>query len=84
MGSALTYLQRYSLRAAIGLAAGVDDDGRGAGGTSPRISAEQANELRQLIDRDRPQRKSTLLKLVGVDEIDDMNLDQFTRAKRGP
>ena len=80
LGSALSYLQRYSLRAAIGLAAGVDDDGRGAGGTSPKIEANQANELRQLIDQT-GRSASTLLKLVGVDELEDMNLDQFKRAR---
>ena len=80
LGSALTYLQRYSLRAAIGLAAGVDDDGRGAGGTSPKIHADQANALRRLIDQT-GRSASTLLKLVGVDEIEDMNLDQFKRAR---
>ena len=80
LGSALTYLQRYSLRAAIGLAAGVDDDGRGAGGTSPKISAEQANELQRLID-DTGRSEATLLRLVGVESVLDMNVDQFTRAK---
>ena len=80
LGSALTYLQRYSLRAAIGLAAGVDDDGRGAGGSSPKISVEQANELQKLIDQT-GRSQATLLKLVGVDEVVDMTVDQFTRAK---
>jgi predicted DNA-binding protein len=79
LGSALSYLQRYSLRASIGLAAGVDDDGRGAGGTSPRISTEQANELRALIEQT-GRSAATLLKLVGVDQIEDMNIDQFKRA----
>ena len=80
LGSALTYLQRYSLRAAIGLAAGVDDDGRGAGGTSPRISDEQADELDALIE-ETGRSETTLLRLVGVESIIDMNVDQFTRAK---
>jgi hypothetical protein len=31
MGSAITYLQRYALKASLGLAAGIDDDGRTAG-----------------------------------------------------
>ena len=80
LGSALTYLQRYSLRAAIGLAAGVDDDGKGAGGSSPKISIEQANELQKLIDQT-GRSQATLLRLVGVDEVIEMNLDQFKRAK---
>ena len=80
LGSALTYLQRYSLRAAIGLAAAVDDDGKGAGGTSPRISEQQADELLNLIEAT-GRSAATLLKLVGAETVDDMNVDQFTRAK---
>ena len=80
LGTVLTYLQRYSLRAAIGLAAGIDDDGRSAGGTSPKISIEQANELQKLID-DTGRSQATLLRLVGVDEVVEMNVDQYTRAK---
>jgi hypothetical protein len=81
LGSALTYLQRYSLRAAIGLAAAIDDDGRAAGGSSPRIATEQANELQKLID-DTGRSQATLLKLIGVESVIDMNVDQFTRAKQ--
>ena len=80
LGSALTYLQRYSLRAAIGLAAGVDDDGKGAGGTSPRIVSEQADELRKLFD-ETGRSMVTMLQLIGVDEIDAMNVDQFMRVR---
>jgi hypothetical protein len=79
LGSALTYLQRYSLRAAIGLAAAIDDDGRGAGGSSPRITVDQANDLQRLIE-ETGRRKETLLRLVGADSVADMNLDQFNRT----
>ena len=81
LGSALTYLQRYSLRAAIGLAAAVDDDGRAAGGSSPRISNEQASEIALLIE-ETGRSQVTLLKLVGVESVIDMNVDQYTRAKQ--
>ena len=80
LGSALTFLQRYSLRAAIGLAAGIDDDGRGAGGTSPKISSQQAEELERLIG-ETGRSEATLLRLVGVDQIGAMTVDQFTRAR---
>ena len=79
LGTVLTYLQRYSLRAAIGLAAGIDDDGR-TGGASPKISIEQANELQKLID-DTGRSQATLLRLVGVESVIEMTVDQFTRAK---
>jgi hypothetical protein len=81
LGSALTYLQRYSLRAAIGLAAGIDDDGRGAGGTiSPRITIEQADELGRLF-AETGRAPALVLKLIGVDAIPEMTVDQWTRAK---
>jgi ERF superfamily len=80
LGSAMTYLQRYSLRAAIGLAAGVDDDGKAAGGTSPKIVSEQANELRQLFDEVGRSPAGTL-NLIGVADIEDMTVDQFMRVR---
>jgi hypothetical protein len=81
LGSVLTYLQRYSLRAAIGLAAAIDDDGRAAGGgASPKIDVEQGKELAKLID-ETGRSETTLLRLIGVERIIDMTVDQFTRAR---
>jgi hypothetical protein len=80
LGSALSYLQRYSLRAAIGLAAGVDDDGKGAGGNSAKIDALQIVEIVGLIE-ETGRSETTLLKLIGADQISDMTVDQYTRAK---
>lgn len=79
LGSALTYLQRYSLRAAIGLAAAVDDDGRAAGGASPRISAEQASELRRLIDES-GRSEARMLGYVGAEHVEAMTVDQWKKA----
>lgn len=45
IGSTVTYLQRYTLKAALGLAAENDDDGKAAGGDEA-ISAEQLQEIR--------------------------------------
>jgi ERF superfamily len=47
IGSALTYLQRYSLMQALGLAASHDDDGHAAG-EGELISTEQLGELSAL------------------------------------
>jgi ERF superfamily len=80
LGSVLTYLQRYGLRAAIGLAAAVDDDGRAAGGNSPKIVAEQADELRQLFE-ETGRSVATMLNLIGVDEIEGLTVDQFMRVR---
>jgi len=40
VGSVVTYLQRYTLKAALGVAAGVDDDGNG-GSSQPRSEQQQ-------------------------------------------
>jgi hypothetical protein len=48
IGSAVTYLQRYSLLAATGLAASDDDDG--AGTSAPKITEEQADDLKALAE----------------------------------
>lgn len=48
IGSTLTYLQRYSLVQALGLAAAEDDDGK-AGGNGEAINQEQIERLQSLI-----------------------------------
>lgn len=52
IGSTLTYLQRMTLKAALGLAASSDDDGRTAGADDDGelISAEQRDAILSLID----------------------------------
>lgn len=51
IGSTITFLQRYTLKAALGLAASADDDGKAAAeATSETITDEQAEELRRTID----------------------------------
>jgi hypothetical protein len=49
IGSTLTYLQRMTLKAALGLAAADDDDGKAAG-VAETITRQQARELLALID----------------------------------
>lgn len=48
MGSAATYARRYALCAALGIVTGDDDDGHAAGGNL--VTADQAQELRELVD----------------------------------
>jgi hypothetical protein len=50
IGSTLTYLQRMSLKAALGLAAAEDDDGKAAG-VPQTINRQQVRELLTLIDQ---------------------------------
>lgn len=49
VGSAVTYLQRYTLKLALGLSAARDDDGKGAE-TKSTITEVQLCELRDLIE----------------------------------
>lgn len=49
IGSAITYLQRYTLKAALGLAASNDDDGKSAE-ASDTITQEQLGEIVALAD----------------------------------
>jgi hypothetical protein len=49
IGSIVTYLERYTLKAGLGLAAAHDDDGRGSEGSATTITALQLEELKKLI-----------------------------------
>jgi hypothetical protein len=49
IGSAITYLQRYGIKAALGLAASADDDGKAADGP-PKITEEQLADLEALAE----------------------------------
>lgn len=50
IGSTVTYLQRYTLKAALGLAAEANDDDGAAAGGDEKISEEQAETLRKKIE----------------------------------
>lgn len=53
IASAVTYLQRYTLKLALGLSVSHDDDGRKAGetvGSDGRLTEAQINELRDAIE----------------------------------
>jgi len=81
LGSALSYLQRYTLKLILGLAAAKDDDGAAAGGRGPSlIDAAQYQHLQDLIE----QAGTTEEKVLYVVQGDDMNTltqKQFTAAK---
>lgn len=50
VGSAITYLQRYTLKAALGLAASHDDDAGKADAIAGPITEQQVSALRKLIE----------------------------------
>jgi uncharacterized membrane protein len=70
IGSTLTYLQRYSLVQALGLAASNDDDGRAAA-VGETISQEQADNIRDLLETSGKDR-TKFLKWAKVDRIEDV------------
>lgn len=50
IGSTLSYLQRYTKRLALGLAAARDDDGQASGGNGELITDQQADSIREELD----------------------------------
>lgn len=78
IGSALTYLQRYSLIQALGLSATDDDDGRAAGAPE-RISEEQRDSLQsRIMEVGADPAKFT--QWLGVEKIADLPARDFQRA----
>lgn len=78
IGSTLTYLQRYSLSQALGLAAADDDDGAAAG-AGELISDEQIDKLRSLVVEvaaDIPR----FCKYMRVERIEQIAAKDFNRA----
>lgn len=76
IGSTVTYLQRYTLKAALGLAASMDDDGNGAG----VISNGQLAELNKLLI----ERKSDVAKFceyMGVQSVAEIKAADFEKAR---
>ena len=77
VGSTLTYLQRYTLLAITGLAAGdQDDDG---GGPVKLITAEQKDEIIALMKATSAD-TAAFLKYMGLETLDDMPASQFPNA----
>ena len=75
IGSTLTYLQRYSLVQMLGLAASNDDDGK-AGAGKPKITQEQADSLRDLLEASGKSRPA-FLKWAKVERIEDIPADLY-------
>lgn len=79
IGSTLTYLQRYTLVQALGLAVSDDDDGR-AGGSGEAISEDQLMELRDLIEAAEAN-EAGLKTYFKLSHLADMRADKFNDAK---
>jgi len=80
IGSAVTYLQRYTLKAALGLAAAADDDGQSAEGDGP-ISDQQVEEMIALANEVGVD-KQRFCKLFKINAFAEIRKSQFGRARQ--
>lgn len=78
IGSAATYLQRYTLKLALGLAATADDDASGLGEVE-RIDADQAAYVEQLL-RDTGSDSAKFLQWIASAAISELTPTQFKKA----
>lgn len=78
IGSTLTYLQRYSLVQALGLAAANDDDGK-AGGNGETVTQEQADNIRDLLEEVGGNR-AVFLKYFKVDAVEQIPAAEYGRV----
>jgi hypothetical protein len=80
IGSAITYLQRYTLKLALGIAASKDDDAKVAAAPA-KITEAQLNELIALADEANAD-KSKICEWLGVDSFPEISTAQFEKAKK--
>ena len=80
VGSTLTYLQRMTLKAALGLAASEDDDGQKSEAPPATITKEQREELQALIEQsgsDVPE----FCEWAKIESLADLPSDRFLKSK---
>ena len=78
VGSTLTYLQRMTLKAALGLAAAEDDDGKAAA-SGQTITRQQVRELLTLIDEVGAEREA-LLRFFKIENFAELPARRFRQA----
>lgn len=81
VASTVTYLERYTLKAALGLAASNDDDGKAAADTGPTITDEQVAELSKLLT-DTGSNLTLFLKTIKLESLTEIRADKFEDAKK--
>lgn len=79
IGSTLTYLQRYTLIQALGLAAAEDDDGKAGGIAEGPITPDQAANIRKLIE-DTGTDIARFCNYLGVESVPEILAGQYQRA----
>lgn len=81
MGGAVTYLQRYTLKAALGIAAEQDTDGRvDDADMAVPVTPEQVKEIFDLLTQS-GSNEIEMLKYVGAPNTETMTLAQYAKAK---
>jgi hypothetical protein len=82
IGSTLTYLQRYTLVQALGIAVGQDDDGRAAGHEedSGPITADQAVQINKWLE-EKGKDKRRFCELFKIEAIVELPASRFQQAK---
>lgn len=78
VGSAVTFLQRYTLKAALGLAVTDDDDGRAAA-SSVTINADQFQQLRAKLDATGAD-EARFLAYLKVEHLEELPAARFPAA----
>lgn len=82
IGSAVTYLQRYTLKLALGLAAAKDDDGRSAGSAGTElITEQQAADLKNLAE-EVGANIPNFLRYLKVSSFDQLPVSKYAAALR--
>ncbi len=89
IGSAITYLRRYSLAAMTGVAPGDDDDGEAAMGRngaakvepSASVTPAQKSELIDMMKKIGPEVTAPFLGYYAVEYVDDLPAEKFAGAK---
>jgi hypothetical protein len=79
IGSTITFLQRYTLKAALGLAAAADDDGKKSEDKDGPISDEQAAKLRKIAEEVGAD-LAAFCEYMKIESIPDLPASQFQRA----
>ena len=79
IGSTITYLERYSLKAALGIAAARDDDGAGHDEERFEMGADEIVYVETLV-RDTESDLPKFLETIGAPSIPEFDGDQYKRA----
>jgi hypothetical protein len=81
MGGAVTYLQRYTLKAALGIAASKDTDGAmQSTDVLMEINADQFQELKRLLEES-GETEQRMLAYVKAEQTETLTLVQYAKAK---